>query len=150
MLRRQALAAGYSPAELRSLLRPGGEWCTARRGAYAESRVIKDALSDTDRLIAKDWAAHLVTRVPHVMSHDSAARLHRLPLIDSESAESHITRSRLSGTRNEHGIRHHISRRPVSVDDVGGLVTTGMARNCHRSRAVARIRLNASSLPTPR
>jgi len=127
VLRRQAIAVGYSPAELRALLRPGGEWAAARRGAYAESHVI-EAASATDRLIAKDWAAHLVTRVPHVMSHDSAARLHRLPLIEPESAESHITRPRLSGARSEFGIRHHLSRRPVSAEDVGGLITTGKAR----------------------
>jgi hypothetical protein len=127
VLRQQALAADYDAAELRALLRPGGELVAVRRGAYAERHVI-EAASATDRLIAKDWAAHLVTRVPHVMSHDSAARMHRLPLIDSDSAESHITRSRLSGARNEHGIRHHLARRPVSVEDVGGLIATGMAR----------------------
>lgn len=127
ILRHQAIAAGYGAAELRALLRPGGDWIAVRRGAYADRHVI-EAASATDRLIAKDWAAHLVTRVPHIMSHDSAARLHRVPLVDSESTESHITRPRLSGARNEHGIRHHLARRPVSVEDVGGLIATGMAR----------------------
>lgn len=127
VLRQQTLAAGYSAAELRALLRRDGDWLAVRRGAYAERHVI-EAASATDRMIARDWASHLVTRVPHFMSHDSAARLHRLPLIDSESSESHITRSRLSGARNEHGIRHHLARRPVSVEDVGGLIATGIAR----------------------
>lgn len=128
VLRQQALSAGYTPAEIRALLRPGGEWCTARRGAYVESRAIAGASSISERLIVKDWAAHLVTRVPHVMSHDSAARLQGLPLVAEEAAESHITRPTLSGARNEFGIRHHLSRRPVSVDDVNGLPVTGKAR----------------------
>lgn len=128
VLRQQAIAAGYSPAELRALLRPDGEWCIARRGAYVEKSRLASAASDTDRLIARDWAAHLVTRVPHTMSHDSAARVQLLPLIRADKAESHITRPHLSGARNEFGTRHHLSRRPISVDDIGGLVVTGKAR----------------------
>ena len=126
VLRHQALAAGYSPAETRALLK-GGEWVVVRRGAYVERRAILES-SPVDRQIIRDWGAHLATRVPHVMSHDSAARLHRLPLLDSATTESHITRPRLTGARSEFGIRHHLARRPVSVADVGGLLVTGKAR----------------------
>lgn len=128
VLRHQALSAGYTPAEIRALLRPGGEWCKARKGAYVESDRITAATTESERLIVKDWAAHLVTRVPHFMSHDSAARVQCLPLIRSDKPEAHITRPHLSGARNEFGIRHHLSRRPVSVDDIGGMAVTGKAR----------------------
>lgn len=104
--RRQCHEAGYRDSELRQLTRPRGAWVVVRAGVYVE-RVLWEASSGPDRLVLGDVAAHLVVRVPHVMSHDSAARGLSVPLLADDATQPHLTRDGLRGTRTEAGIKHH-------------------------------------------
>jgi hypothetical protein len=78
--------------------------------------------------LARAWAAHLVTGVEHVMSHDSAAHAWGLPVVLAQTDLVHITRPGVWGSRTEHGIKHHLALEPPSPDIVRGLPVTGMAR----------------------
>jgi len=126
--REQARSAGYRGPELRGLTSPRGRWVVVRRGVYME-REIWDALSPLDQWRARDRAAHLAMSVPHELSHDSAARLHDLPLMVIRQDLTHISRPDVQGSRTEHGIKHHKailpSRRSVRVS---GMPATGIAR----------------------
>ena len=125
--RRQALVAGYTEREVRRLVSRGA-WVTVRRGVY----VLPDVWSAADRYdgqaCLRDRAAHLTTSVPHVLSHDSAARAHGLPLLAPRRELVHITRPGVGGGRTEHGIQHHLSMRMPELDDVQGLHVTGVGR----------------------
>lgn len=126
--RAQAMDAGYRAPELRGLTAVGGGWVTVRRGVYM-SRETWDALDEyAGKPLARAWAAHLVTGVEHVMSHDSAARAWGLPVVLARNDLVHITRPGVWGSRTEHGIKHHLALRPPAPDVVGGLPVTGMAR----------------------
>lgn len=127
--RRQALAAGYTDAEIRRLVAAKGPWVVVRRGVYAE-RELWESLDEYDgQLGLRDRAAHLTMAVPHVMSHDSAARPHGLSLLRPAKPLVHVSRHGVGGTRTEHGVKHHISRRsPGRVTEIGGLPVAGLAR----------------------
>lgn len=124
--RRQAQEAGYTDREIRTHLK-AGEWLKVRRGVYVAAALVAE--QEHGRLwLLKDWAAHLVTTEPHLMSHDSAARLHGLPMLHVDTPASHLTRTRLVGSRTEHGITHHLSARPVSAVAFDGVEATSIAR----------------------
>src|SRR5262245_42806713 len=102
VLRRQAVDGGYTERELRTLTAVGGCWVIVRRGVYVE-RELWDHLAPVEQWRLRDIAAHLTMRAPHVMSHDSAARLHRVPLLEPAVPLSHVTRPGVWGSRTEHG-----------------------------------------------
>lgn len=126
--RRQALAAGYSPDEIRARTRRDGPWVVVRRGAYlpVEQWEIGD---EEDRWWWRDVAAHLMMTRPHLVSHDSAARAHRIPMLLPDRPLSHITRAGVGGSRTRHGVKHHLGRElPAAVVTSQGLAVTGLAR----------------------
>lgn len=126
VLRQQALAVGYTPAELRRLI-GSGEWLPIRRGAYT----MVDTWARGDDLAQwwlRDVAAHLTMAKPHALSHDSAARALGLPMLHPRVWLSHVTRPGVLGCRTEHGIRHHLGRQPPTVLDLDGIRVTGLAR----------------------
>lgn len=127
--RRQALDAGYTERELRTLTAVGGAWVVVRRGVYVE-RAIWDALEPFDGEMAlRDVAAHLSMEAVHVMSHDSAARALGLPLLRPKLPLVHVTRPVVNGSRTEHGVKHHLSKlAPGDILTVGDLPVTGLAR----------------------
>ncbi len=127
--RRQAKAAGYTERELRTLTAVNGTWLAVRRGAYVE-RDIWDALDPFDgRARMRDLAAHLTMTTPHLMSHDSAARALRLPMLRPEQELVHITRYGVGGTRTEHGVKHHMTQLGLlNTRVVDGMRVTGLAR----------------------
>ena len=126
--RAQAQEAGYRGPELRGLTAIGGAWVVVRRGVYAE-RTVWDALTELDRWKLRDRAALLTLRRPVELSHDSGARLHRLPLVLIEHELTHVTRPDVQGSRTEHGVKHHRGGLPSSGRvAVEGLPVTGMAR----------------------
>jgi hypothetical protein len=116
ILRRQALAAGMSPEQLRTLLRTG-EWVAVRRGVYT-TRAIWESLDPyVGRPRLEVWAATLTTTTPHSISHDSAAYLHGLPILQATPRLVHVTRIGVLGGRTRHGIKHH--KAPVRIEQIG-------------------------------
>ncbi|MEZ5097829.1 MAG: type IV toxin-antitoxin system AbiEi family antitoxin domain-containing protein [Nocardioides sp.] len=126
--RGDALAAGYSSAEIRARVGPRGAWRVVRRGVYIPARQWDDAISD-DQWWWRDVAAHLQMTAEHVLSHDSAARGHGLPLLRQSVPLLHVTRPGVGGSRTRHGVKHHLGReRPAVVVRRGGIGLTGLAR----------------------
>lgn len=126
--RAQARDSGYRGPELRALTAVGGAWVVVRRGVYAE-RAAWEALTDLDRWKLRDRAALLTLRRPVELSHDSGARVHRLPLVLIRSELTHVTRPDVQGSRTEHGVKHHRGALPSSGRvTVEGLPVTGLAR----------------------
>lgn len=126
--RRQAVAAGYTERELRTLTKAGGTWVVVRRGVYME-RTTWDLLpAYGGEMAARDHAAHLVMVRTHLMSHDSAARAHGLPLLRPQHDLVHVTRPGVGGGRTEHGVKHHIGKALPEVVSVADLPVTSLAR----------------------
>lgn len=125
--RRQAVALGMTERELRSATAVDGPWVVVRRGAYAP-RELWERLDERARWHLRDRAADLVSAVPRVSSHDSAARALGLWLLDARRPLSHVTRVGVSGSRTEHGVKHHLTRRPLVVVEARGLRVTDPVR----------------------
>lgn len=126
--RRQAVEAGCTERELRSMTAVHGPWVVVRRGVYVE-RALWDDLGYDGRWALRDRAAHLNLHRPHVVSHDSAARAYELPLLRPRLPLVHITRPGVFGSRTEHGVKHHLTRR--GVDDAewaAGMPVTSLPR----------------------
>ncbi|MET1060300.1 MAG: type IV toxin-antitoxin system AbiEi family antitoxin domain-containing protein [Nocardioides sp.] len=126
--RRDALEAGYTERELRRLLRPSGEWVAVRRGVYAERQHWEGLVGYDAQPALVDRAVQLTAQVPHVLSHDSAARALGLPLVSTGPPLVHITRPGVGGSRTEHGVKHHLSRVAPDIVTVDGLRVTSLAR----------------------
>src|SRR5690349_12281732 len=77
--RRDAVAAGYSERELKTLTGHAGAWFVVRRGCYVE-RWLWDDLDEDGRYALRVQAAWRSSSRPAVVSHTSAAVLHGLPL----------------------------------------------------------------------
>jgi hypothetical protein len=126
--RAQAREAGYRGPELRGLTAVGGDWIVVRRGVYVE-RATWTALTELDRWKLRDRAALLTRRRRVELSHDSAARLHALPLVLLRSELTHVTRADVQGSRTEHGVKHHRGALPTNGRvTLEGLPATGLAR----------------------
>ncbi len=126
--RRQAVESGCTERELRTMTAVHGPWVALRRGVYVE-RETWDRLGYDAQWLLRDHAAHLNLTVPHVMSHDSAARAQGIPLLRPAVELVHITRPGIWGSRTEHGIKHHLTR--LGIDDcvrASGLPVTSLAR----------------------
>ncbi len=127
--RQQAIDLGYSAKEIRTNTKAGGPWVIVRRGVYAERGLVETATSWTDRMQRLDLAAHLMMKRPHLMSHDSAARLHGLPLLRPATPLVHVTRFGVGGSRTQEGVKHHLTRVGlVGAPRIGGMRVTGLAR----------------------
>ncbi|MGI8524274.1 MAG: hypothetical protein ACR2K3_13350 [Nocardioides sp.] len=126
--RAQARDLGYRGPELRGLTAVGGAWVVVRRGVYI-ARALWEASSALERWQLRDRAAHLTTEVAHELSHDSAARLHGLPLVSVKRELTHLTRPNVQGSRTEHGVKHHLGPVPSpSRVVIHALPATGLAR----------------------
>jgi hypothetical protein len=72
---------------------------------------------------------HLTAATEHVMSHDSAGRAWRIPMLDPVHELSHLTRSGVGGTRAERGVKHHLTRVDLpGVEIVDGMPVTSLPR----------------------
>lgn len=127
--RGQARAAGLDEREIAALLRDG-TWVGVRHGVYttAELWSTLDAYVGRPRLRAR--AAHLTMRVPHVLSHDSAAHELGLAILRPARELVHVTRpAHVIGSRTHYGVKHHgAPYRPEQVVDVGGIPVLDAAR----------------------
>lgn len=106
ILRRQARASGMTEDEVTALLRRG-EWVAVRRGVYT-SRVYWESLDPyVGRPQLEVWAALLTQQTPQIASHDSAAYLHGLGILEARPRLVHVTRHGALGGRTRHGVKHH-------------------------------------------
>lgn len=122
--------AGFSDQEIRRRAhRSDGEWTLVRRGVYAE-RAILEGLDPFDGLMQlRDRAAHLLIQRPHLLTHDSAARAWRLPMLRPDDQLVHVTRFGVGGSRTTHGVKHHLTRVGLlGTATVDGMRLTGPAR----------------------
>jgi len=85
----EALACGFSPAEIRQAL-ASGRWVRVRRGVYAEGAALPE-LGTLDRHRLEAAAALLVIGRPAFVSHLSAARLLELPVLREADAPVELT-----------------------------------------------------------
>jgi hypothetical protein len=108
-------AAGVDPRMITSLVR-GGELVAVRRGVYTSAELWEAWDEWRERPLARIRAAHLTITMDHVFSHDSAALLQGLPLIDARESEVHVTRVGVVGSHTRYGVRHHGA--PYVSDDV--------------------------------
>lgn len=124
VLRRQALAAGLEPRQIDRLVRSGA-WIVVRRGVYATS-ALWDTLDEfVERPRLRAIAASRNMLAPHALSHDSAALLHRMPILLPKPELVHSTRWGHLGGRVRHGVKHHqapfLPEQLVQVDGIWAL-----------------------------
>ncbi len=121
VLRRQACAAGLSAPQV-DRLRRTGEWVAVRPGVYASASLWQSLDEYVGRPRLRALAASLSMHHPHVLSHDSAALLLRLPVLLEQPETVHVTRAGVLGGRSATGITHHkagyAATQVVTVDGV--------------------------------
>jgi hypothetical protein len=121
------LAAGYSDDELRRM-RSGRQLVAVRPGAYVASDDERLRSPAARHLLAIEAALQQLGPGA-VVSHASAAVLHRLPLWDTPLDRVHITRNRRSGGRRSRYVHVHAASLDLDeVDVVGGILVTSVAR----------------------
>lgn len=127
--RRQAVQVGYTERELRTLTAVHGPWVVVRRGVYTERELWDSLTGYDDQTRLRDRAVHLTMSSAHVMSHDSAARALRVPMLRPKHELSHVTRHGVGGSRTEHGVKHHLTRLDLlGTVELDGMIVTGPAR----------------------
>ncbi|SEP17580.1 hypothetical protein [Trujillonella endophytica] len=125
VLRRAALAEGWSDDELDRRLRRG-EMARLRPGAYAPASAIRDPARRHRHLITATLAA---LRRPAVVSHQSAAVLLGLPMWGVPLGRVHVTRTPPASSEVGRHLRCHVAR--LADDDVvtvGGVAVTSPVR----------------------
>lgn len=127
--RRQALASGLDPRDLRRMIRDGA-LLRLRHGVYVE-REVWEGLDPfrAQPLLRIHAATHTLRAQDYVFSHDSAALLLGMPLPDARNGLVHITRAKVHGDAMRAGVKHHLA--PYSGDDVvviDGLRVLGAGR----------------------
>jgi hypothetical protein len=124
-LRRTAVELGYSDDELRRLTR-SGEWSRLRRGAYLDG-VPPSSTEERHRLLLRATVGGL--RRPAIVSHQSAAVLHGLPLWGVGLDRVHVTRRPPAVQDTGRFLRCHVARlRADEVVEVDGLPATTLLR----------------------
>ena len=124
-LRRDALSEGWSDDELSRLVR-AGDLSRLRRGAYVDSALLP-AGADRHRLLVHATMAAL--RRPAIVSHQSAAVLHGLPLWNVALDRVHVTRRPRAWNDTSAVLRCHVAQlRDDEVTEVDGLAVTDPIR----------------------
>lgn len=130
--RRQALACGYSPRQVRERL-GDGRWVRIRHGQYAE-RPDETELPDWERIRQRHLRAVRATmnalRPGSVaVSHQSALAVHGLPLWGLDLELVHVTRLDGQAGGVVAGVRHHLGVLiPADLTVADGLLVTTVAR----------------------
>jgi hypothetical protein len=125
LLRRDAIASGRSDGELGRLVR-AGQLSRLRRGAYVD-QVLPAGTEAVHRLLVEATVAGL--RRPAVVSHQSAAVLHGLPLWDAPLDRVHVTRRPRAWNDTSAVLCCHVARfRDDEVVEVDGLAVTDPVR----------------------
>jgi hypothetical protein len=125
ILRRTAVAAGYSDDELAALVRRD-EWVRVRRGAYLDG-LLPDDVVERHRLLVSATLAAL--RRSAVVSHQSAAVLHGLPLWGVRLDRVHVTRRPPAWNDSSRLLVTHVARlRDAEVIEIDGVQVTTLVR----------------------
>ena len=125
LLRREAVTGGWSDDELGRLVR-AGELARLRRGAYVDAILPADK-GAVHRLLVRATMAGL--RRPSVVSHQSAAVLHGLPLWDVPLDRVHVTRRPRAWNDTSAVLCCHVARlRDDEVMVVDGIEVTDPVR----------------------
>ena len=125
LLRREAVTGGWSDDELGRLVR-AGELARLRRGAYVDAILPADK-GAVHRLLVRATMAGL--RRPAVVSHQSAAVLHGLPLWDVPLDRVHVTRRPRAWNDTSAVLCCHVARlRDDEVMVVDGIEVTDPVR----------------------
>jgi hypothetical protein len=125
ILRRTAVAAGFSDDELAALVRRK-EWRRLRRGAYLNGLVPDDDAA-LHRLLVQATLAAL--RRPAVVSHQSAAALHGLPLWGVRLDRVHVTRRPPAWNDTSQVLVVHVARlRDDEIVEIDGVPVTSRVR----------------------
>lgn len=124
-LRRDAVRSGWSDDELGRLVR-AGQLQRLRRGAYVNGLLPDDAATAHRLLIRATWGG---LRQPAVVSHQSAAVLHGLPLWDVALDRVHVTRRPPAWNNNSGLLCAHVARlRDDEVEEIDGVPVTSAMR----------------------
>jgi hypothetical protein len=125
LLRRDAVETGWSDGELSRLVRAGA-LTRLRRGAYVDS-VLPAEPAALHRLLIRATTSGL--HRPAVVSHQSAAVLHGLPLWDVPLDRVHITRRPRAWNDSSAVLCSHVARlRDDEIVEVDGLRVTDPVR----------------------
>ena len=122
----QALAHGVDRGELHRLLRRR-QLVRLRRGVYVEaSRAATDGASLHSLHLR---GLGLVMTAPAVISHESAAVVHGIQMLDPDLGFLHVSRADLGSSRVEAGVRHHAASLPAAhLTTVDGRAVTTIER----------------------
>jgi len=124
-LRRNVVQDGWSDDELGRLVR-SGELARLPRGAYVNALLPADP-AERHRLLVRATLAGL--RLSAVVSHQSDAVLHGLPLWDVPLDRVHVTRRPPASNDTGRVLRCHVARlRDDEIEEVDGLAVTSLAR----------------------
>jgi hypothetical protein len=124
----QARGFGHTESQLQ-VMRRRRVLESVRRGVYAWSEACRTA--DSEERHRLDCAAvRLTLSAPAVLSHESAAVIHGLELLDADLSFVHVTRGDSAGARQEAGVHHHVAEIPDEhlLRRVGDLDVTTSAR----------------------
>jgi very-short-patch-repair endonuclease len=125
LLRRQVIAAGLDPGELRRNV-VTRRWIAIRHGAYVAEQTWS-AMSRVERHRAMCFAVAAKVRSDAALSHVSSIALHELPTWQHDLETVHV--SRTSRSRATAGVFHHrIAVPPEHVTKVGPMRTTTVPR----------------------
>ncbi len=124
----QAVDSGLRPAQINALLKQG-RWVRVRPGVYAEA----DLWASLDPWIGQPAlrarATHMVVRIQHWLSHDSAIALHGLSLIARKHERVHLTRPDRRGRQVREGLTQHGAKvHETEMADLDGLPVLSLAR----------------------
>jgi hypothetical protein len=123
---RDLVSDGYSHNELARLTRTGS-LVHLRRGAYVSANGHPADASDRHRQLVLATVPLLAPGA--VVSHESAAVMHGLPVWSNRLGRMHITRSRVTSGKRRGGIHLHTAPLPASdVVELAGVPVTSLAR----------------------
>jgi hypothetical protein len=124
-LTRDLAAQGLSPDEIARLTRTG-ELERVRRGAYAPLSTATDDRERHRRLVE---ATVRQTSDAAVVSHQSAAALHELPIWADGLTRVHLTRDRPTGAKVRRFVHQHSGPlTPAQITEMDGIRVTTLAR----------------------
>lgn len=127
ILRPEALADGYSDGEI-ARHRRSGMWASVRAGAYLDAH---DATGLSQREMHRCLIRATVSKLrrPAVVSHLSAAVMHRLPLWSISLGAVHLTRNPLAKSDSTRTLVCHVCRLdPDEITVVDGISVTTPTR----------------------
>lgn len=121
LTRGAVLDCGLTPSQITKLINDD-VLVVVRRGVYADAEVFASLDEFRGRPRFRARAAVLNLRRGWVMSHDSSALEHGLPLLSPKQSLVHITRPGFSSAWTRYGVKHHYARfRPSQLMEVDGV-----------------------------